>query len=222
MGASFTQELWASIEPIYRAILSHPFLKGLADGTLPEEKFRFYVVQDALYLRDFAKALAAAASHAPKDEWTEFLSRHARETLVAERSLHDSFFKEWGLTPEQVYSTPMAPTNLAYTSYLLRVAYGGSFEEAVASLLPCDWIYVMVGRELEKLGSPNPLYQRWIETYSSEEFWAVVEELRRIVEAVSQEASPALKEAMKSHFITTSRYEWMFWDMAWRMESWPV
>jgi len=222
MGASFTQELWASIEPVYQAILSHPFLKGLADGTLLEEKFRFYVVQDALYLRDFAKALAAAASHAPKDEWTEFLSRHARETLVAERSLHDSFFREWGLTPEQVYSTPMAPTNLAYTSYLLRVAYGGSFEEAVASLLPCDWIYVMVGRELEKVGSPHPLYQRWIETYSSEEFWAVVEEMLKIVEAVSQEAGPALKEIMKGHFITTSRYEWMFWDMAWRMETWPV
>ena len=222
MGASFTQELWASIEPVYQAILSHPFLKGLADGTLPEEKFRFYVVQDALYLRDFAKALAAAASHAPKDEWTEFLSRHARETLIAERSLHDSFFREWGLTPEQVYSTPMAPTNLAYTSYLLRVAYGGSFEEAVASLLPCDWIYVMVGRELEKVGSPHPLYQRWIETYSSEEFWAVVEEMLKIVEAVSQEAGPALKEIMKGHFITTSRYEWMFWDMAWRMETWPV
>lgn len=220
--ATFTQELWASIESIYMAILSHPFLKGLADGSLPEEKFRFYVIQDALYLRDFARALAAAASRSPRDDWTEFLSRHARETLVAERALHDSFFKDWGLAPEQIYSTPMSPTNLAYTSYLLRVAYLGSFEEAVASLLPCDWIYVMVGRELEKKGSPNPLYKRWIDTYASEEFWAIVEELLRIVETVSQWASPALKEIMKNHFITTSRYEWMFWDMAWRMEKWPV
>ncbi|MCS7285902.1 MAG: thiaminase II [Anaerolineae bacterium] len=220
--ASFTQELWASIEPIYQAILSHPFLKGLADGSLPEEKFRFYVIQDALYLRDFARALAAAASRSPKDEWTEFLSRHARETLVAERALHDSFFKDWGLTPEQVYSTPIAPTNLAYTSYLLRVAYLGSFEEAVASLLPCDWIYLMVGRELEKTGSPHPLYKRWIETYSSEEFSAVVEELRKIVETVSAWAGPELQGIMRAHFVTTSRYEWMFWDMAWRMESWPI
>ncbi len=222
MGKGFTLELWESIEPIYRAILSHPFLRGLADGSLPEEKFRFYVVQDALYLRDFARALAAAASRSPRDEWTEFLSRHARETLVAERALHDSFFREWGLAPEHVYSAPMAPTNLAYTSYLLRVVYLGSFEEAVASLLPCDWIYFMVGRELEKMGSPNPLYRRWIETYASEEFRAVVEELRGIVEAVSQKAGPELKEAMRNHFTTTSRYEWMFWDMAWRMESWPV
>lgn len=220
--ASFTQELWASIEPIYQSILSHPFLKGLADGSLPEEKFRFYVVQDALYLRDFARALAAAASRSPRDEWTEFLSRHAREALVAERALHDSFFKEWGLTSEQVYSTPMAPTNLAYTSYLLRVAYLGSFEEAVASLLPCDWIYLMVGRELERTGSPHPLYKRWIETYSSEEFSAVVEELRKIVETVSGWASSELQGLMRAHFVTTSRYEWMFWDMAWRMESWPI
>ena len=116
----------------------------------------------------------------------------------------------------------MAPTNLAYTSYLLRVACLGSFEEAVASLLPCDWIYVMVGRELEKTGSPNPLYRRWIDTYASEEFWAVVEEMRGIVETVSGRATPELKGLMKAHFVTTSRYEWMFWDMAWRLESWPI
>ncbi|HID87136.1 MAG TPA: thiaminase II [Anaerolineae bacterium] len=222
MEKRFTHQLWEGITPIYQAILRHPFVTGLTDGSLPEERFRFYAVQDALYLRDFAKALAAAAASAPRDEWTEFLSEHARDVLVVERALHDSFFREWDLTPEQVYATPIAPTNLAYTSYLLRVAHGAGFEEAVAALLPCDWIYIEVGRELVKKGSPNPLYQRWIDTYASEEFQAIVQRLIEIVDAVAEGLSESRLEVLRHHFTVASRYEWMFWDMAWRMEAWPL
>lgn len=222
MEKKFTNQLWEGITPIYRAILTHPFVMGLMDGTLSEDRFRFYVIQDAHYLRDFAKSLAAAAASAPRDEWTEFLSEHARDTLVVERALHDGFFREWNLTPEQVYATPVAPTNLAYTSYLLRMAHSASFEEAVAALLPCDWIYVQVGRELEKKGSPNPLYQRWIDTYASEEVWAIVQKLIGIVDAAVEGLSEFRQEVLRHHFTVASRYEWMFWDMAWRMEAWPL
>ena len=222
MEKKFTNQLWEGITPIYRAILTHPFVMGLVDGTLSEDRFRFYVIQDAHYLRGFAKSLAAAAASAPRDEWTEFLSEHARDTLVVERALHDGFFREWNLTPEQVYATPVAPTNLAYTSYMLRMARGASFEEAVAALLPCDWIYVQVGRELEKKGSPNPLYQRWIDTYASEEVWAIVQKLIGIVDAAVEGLSEFRQEVLRHHFTVASRYEWMFWDMAWRMETWPL
>ena len=222
MEKKFTNQLWEGITPIYRAILTHPFVMGLMDGTLSEDRFRFYVIQDAHYLRGFAKSLAAAAASAPRDEWTEFLSEHARDTLVVERALHDGFFREWNLTPEQVYATPVAPTNLAYTSYMLRMAHGASFEEAVAALLPCDWIYVQVGRELEKKGSPNPLYQRWIDTYASEEVWAIVQKLIGIVDAAVEGLSEFRQEVLRHHFTVASRYEWMFWDMAWRMEAWPL
>jgi thiaminase/transcriptional activator TenA len=222
MEKKFTNQLWEGITPIYRAILTHPFVMGLVDGTLSEDRFRFYVIQDAHYLRDFAKSLAAAAASAPRDEWTAFLSEHARDTLVVERALHDGFFREWNLTPEQVYATPVAPTNLAYTSYMLRMARGASFEEAVAALLPCDWIYVQVGRELEKKGSPNPLYQRWIDTYASEEVWAIVQKLIGIVDAAVEGLSEFRQEVLRHHFTVASRYEWMFWDMAWRMEAWPL
>jgi thiaminase/transcriptional activator TenA len=221
-GKRFTDELWNSVQSVYEAILRHPFVTGLADGTLSEDRFRFYVVQDALYLRDFARALDLVAAKSPSDAWTEFLSEHARETLVVERALHDSFFKDWGLTAESVYSTPAAPTNLAYTSYLLRVAAVGSFEEGVTALLPCDWIYVSVGKELEQKGSPNPLYQRWIDTYASEEFWTVVKHLIDLVDEAAHGLDPGRLAVLRRHFVTTSRYEWMFWDMAWRLESWPV
>ena len=103
---STTGALWRAIEPIYAAILAHPFLRGLTDGSLPGETFRFYAVQDALYLRDFARALSLAAAHAPREEWIIMLNEHAAGALTVERTLHESFFKDWGLTPEAVAATP--------------------------------------------------------------------------------------------------------------------
>ncbi|HZO39406.1 MAG TPA: thiaminase II [Methylomirabilota bacterium] len=219
---AFTKELWQSIEPIYAAILRHPFLRGLTDGSLPRESFKFYAVQDALYLREFARALSLAGAKAPEDDWIIMFNEHAAGALKVERSLHESFFQEFGLTHEAVASTPMAPTNLAYTSYLLAVAYGRPFHEALAAVLPCYWIYWEVGKELERAGSADPLYKRWIGTYASEEFGSVVRDVLAAADKVAECLTPAEREAMRGHFVTTSRYEWMFWDMGLRRETWPT
>jgi thiaminase (transcriptional activator TenA) len=218
---AFTGELWKSIEPIYAAILRHPFLRGLTDGSLPRESFKFYAVQDALYLREFARALSLAGARAPQDDWIIMFNEHAAGALKVERSLHESFFQEFGLTSEGVASTPLAPTNLAYTSYLLAVAYGSPFHEAIAALLPCYWIYWEVGKELERVGSADPLYKRWIGTYASEEFGSVVRAVLASADQVAAGLTPLERDAMRRHFITTSRYEWMFWDMGLRREAWP-
>jgi thiaminase (transcriptional activator TenA) len=218
----FTRELWDGISPIYDAILRHPFVAGLTDGSLPRESFRFYAVQDALYRRDFARALSIAGARAPRDEWIIMFNEHAAGALRVERALHESFFSEWRLTPEELVATPLAPTNLAYTSYLLAVAYAAPFHEAVAALLPCYWIYWEVGKALETKGSPDPLYARWIGTYASGEFGAVVRAVLEATDATAARLGTAERETMRRHFTTTSRYEWMFWEMGYRRESWPV
>src|SRR3954467_12769933 len=171
---TFTDELWQSIRPIYAAILRHPFLLGLADGSLSRDAFRSYVIQDAHYLRDFARALSIAAARAPREDWIIMFNEHAAGALRVERSLHETFFRDFGLTEKDVAAIPLAPTNLAYTSYLLAVAYAAPFHEALAALLPCYWIYWEVGKELERAGSADPLFSRWIGTYASEEFGSVV------------------------------------------------
>ncbi|HEV8458307.1 MAG TPA: thiaminase II [Methylomirabilota bacterium] len=219
---AFTGELWKSIEPIYAAILRHPFVTGLTDGSLPRESFRFYAVQDALYLRDFARALSLAGARAPRDEWIIMFNEHAAGALRVERALHEGFFKEFGLAPEDVAATPLAPINLAYTSYLLAVAYGAPFHEAVGALLPCYWIYWEVGKELERRGSPDPLYARWIGTYASDEFGGIVRAVLECADTLAPRLQAQEREAMTRHFVTTSRYEWMFWDMGYRREAWPV
>jgi len=219
---TFTDELWQSIAPIYAAILRHPFVRGLTDGSLARQAFQSYVIQDAHYLRDFARALSIAAARAPREDWIIMLNEHSAGALRVERSLHETFFREFGLSEKDVAAVPYAPTNLAYTSYLLAVAYGAPFHEGLAALLPCYWIYWEVGKELERTGSRDPLFGRWIATYASEEFGSVV---RAVLEATNQTAAGLTDEqraAMRRHFVTTSRYEWMFWDMGYRIESWPV
>src|SRR5262245_66118547 len=111
---SFTRECWNAIAPIYAAILRHPFVTGLTDGSLPRDRFLFYAVQDALYLREFARGLSLAGARAPRDEWIVMFNQHAAGALEVERALHEGFFKELGLSPAEVAGTPLAPTNQAY------------------------------------------------------------------------------------------------------------
>lgn len=218
----YTEQLWQVATPIYQAILRHPFITGLTDGTLPREAFEFYVVQDAHYLRHFAQCLSILAAKAPSEHWMMEFNDHAKNAIVVERSLHEGFFKEFGLLPEQVYATPLAPTCLAYTHYLLAVCYARPFHEGLSAVLPCYWIYWEVGKHLEQCGSPNPLYQRWIDTYASEEFGTIVQTVLAITDAVAESLTETQRTAMQEHFVISSRFEWMFWDMGYRQEQWAV
>lgn len=221
-AGSTTASLWQAITDVYAKILAHPFITGLTDGSLPQEVFQFYVVQDAHYLREYARALAVCAAKAPAEADIEMFAEHAAGAMAVERALHDSFFADFGMPPQAVAATPMAPVNQAYTSYLLATAYGGSFPEALGAVLPCYWIYWEIGKELIQRGSPDPLYQRWLDTYGGEEFAAVVRQVLALTDRIGPELSDVERERLRAHFILTSRYEWMFWDMAWRQEAWPV
>jgi thiaminase/transcriptional activator TenA len=211
--------LWADVESTYAAILAHPFLAGLADGSLPRAAFRHYIAQDAHYLRGYAKALAACAAKAPDEDATVMFARHAAGAIAAERELHASLMADLGGLPK---NEPVAPTTRAYVSYLMATVLGGSYAEAVGAVLPCYWIYARVGEALLAAGSPDPLYARWIAMYGGEAFQAVVDAVLAETDRVGATLSPAELDRMREHFTTTSRYEWMFWDAGWRREEWPV
>ena len=136
MSDSFTSELWQSVSGIYEAILSHPFLTGLTDGSLAEESFAFYVIQDSLYLKQYGHTLAAIASRAPDASETEMFARHFIGVVAVEQQLHDTLLAELGIDPGVADGAEMAPTTLAYTSYLLATARGGSYAEGVGAVLP--------------------------------------------------------------------------------------
>lgn len=220
--ARLRDELWTSIDSIYAAILEHPFVTGLTDGSLPQEQFRHYVVQDSHYLRGYARALTVCAAKAPTDEDTRMFAQHATDMVAVEQQMHADFSAQLGGSAEGSAGEAVAPTTRAYVSYLLATCYGGSFAEGFGAVLPCYWIYARVGEELLARSSPDPLYARWIETYGGEEFQAIVEAVLNLTDRLGADLSLVETARMRDHFVTTSRYEWMFWDAAWRLESWPV
>ena len=220
--APFSEALFQRIEGIYRRILIHPFLQGLTNGALSEEAFRFYAVQDALYLRDFSRGLSLLAAKSPTDDTAIMFNDHAKNAIVVERALHGSFFAQWQLSEQDIYATPLAPNNLLYTSYLLRVAYERPFHEGLGAFLPCFWIYWEVGKELERQGSPVPIYQQWIGTYASDEFASGVRQVIALADDVAETLTAEQRERMTEHFVMTSRFEYMFWDMGYRQQAWEL
>jgi thiaminase/transcriptional activator TenA len=219
---TFTEGLWAGSADIFAAILAHPFITGLTDGTLPEAAFAHFVLQDGLYLRDYARALAVVASRAPDSATMQMFARHAADAVAAELELHSALLPELGISVAQAQAAEPTPVNLAYTSYLLATVRGGSYAEGVGVVLPCYWIYWEVGKELVRRGSPDPRFQRWIDTYSAEEFAAVVRDVIAEADRVGAFLSEPERRQVARHYRTTSRYEWMFWDSAYQQESWPL
>jgi thiaminase/transcriptional activator TenA len=212
--------LWAEAAATYAAILEHPFLAGLTDGGLDSDAFAHYVVQDAYYLHDFARALTVVASKAPTHVGVGMFARHAAGTVEVELALHESLMAELGI--QNTNAMPVAPTTRAYTSYLLATAHGGTFAEGFAAVLPCYWVYAEVGSELVNRGSPDPRYRRWIDTYAGDDYQSIVAEVLALADDVGQTLGAAEEARARAHFATTVRYEWMFWDAAWRREVWPV
>ena len=214
---AFTGELWDAAAPIYDAILELPFNVELAAGTLDRERFRFYIVQDSLYLADFARALAIVGARLGDLAQGLDYVRFAEGAIIVERALHASYFEEFGV-PEGL---EQSPTCAFYTNFLLATAAHRSVEEAVAALLPCFWIYREVGNAIHRQAAPDNAYRRWIDTYAGEEFAASVDRAIAITDEVAATASDAAHEAMRAAYVRSSRLEWMFWDSAYRMERWP-
>lgn len=220
--AGLTGELWTRVSPTYQAIITHPFLRGLVDGSLSTERFRFYVIQDSHYLRGFSRALALTGARARTADETVLFTNSASNAIAVEQALHAGFIAELELDQSTVASTPRSPTTTAYVDFVLSHASTGSFSEALSGVLACYWIYAEVGSELLAQGSSSSRYQRWIDTYGSEEFRATVARVLDVVDDVGAGAGAAELERMHELFAAGCRYEWMFWDAAWRGETWPI
>ena len=221
---SFADDVERRAEPIRRAILDHPFVAGIGDGTLDVEKFKFYVRQDYVYLVDYSRVLALASARSPDLETMGRFARLLHETLSSEMELHRSYCSRFGITTGELENTTSAPTTLAYTNYLLNVAYRGSYPELVACFLPCQWGYWEIGEHLARKGEPEgaPLYCEWIRMYASEEYRSLADWARSLANRTAQEASPAEVGRMEEAYLTSLRYEYLFWNMAYNMEEWPV
>lgn len=222
MSISFTQEVWARNSRLYQCTLTMPFNRELADGTLSAERFRHYMIQDAHYLVAYGRALAVASARADDADTVVQLAAAAQEAVRVERELHDGFMKQFGVTAEDFAATPLSPSAQHYTSYLLATCWGEPWPVAMAALLPCFWIYAEIGREIHARSQPGNPWQPWIDTYVAEDFHEAVARMRQTVDRVAAASTEAMRERMHAAYAQAARLEWMFWDAAYRLESWPV
>jgi thiaminase/transcriptional activator TenA len=214
----FTDQLWREAEPRWLAIQRHPFLVDLRAGSLPIETFRYYVIQDYHYLEAFGRAVATALAKAPTGE---LLARVARRVMTPiERPLHERLFALAGVDHAEAASAAVSPTNLAYQNHMLATAARGTLGETAAALLPCPWTYHALGDIV--VGVEHPIYSVWAGFYSEGLLAESCRAWRELVDGEVAEAGPRTREAMRQDFHQSMRYEWMFWEMAYRRETWPI
>ena len=213
---SFSKSAWTAIEEIYQSIIEHPFNQELAQGTLAKEKFQFYMKQDSLYLVDFARALAIAASKATTPDDLVLLLDFSKGAILAERGLHEFYFDHYGIQLDVC----KAPGCFSYTNFLISTATHSSYEESLAVLLPCFWIYREVGIHIHNNAAEKNPYQKWIDTYSGDEFQAIVQNAIDLTDRVAEGANTEQTKRMLEAFVGSTRLEGTFWDSAYRLEKW--
>ena len=217
----FTTKARMKAAPYWKGSFQHSFIKGIQDGRLPAEVFRYYLIQDRYYLEHFSRVHLLTAEKASDPEVKALLLLGATHLAQGEQAIRETFFKELHITAAEIKTTPIAPTAYHYVSHMYRQLIDGTVNSAVAGLLPCAWLYQEIGTALIKQGSPNSLYQRWIETYSGEASAKEVQSQCELVNRLFDESPASEQTQMIDAFCVSSQMEFLFWEMSQNLEQWP-
>ena len=217
---SVSTRLHDAAAPVWEACLHHPFVTGIGDGTLDMEKFRYFMLQDYLYLFDYARVFALGVVKARDPELMRVFAANVDAILGGEMKIHRAYMKRLDITEEQVFSIKPALANLSYTNYMLSVAQTGGPMEIVASILACSWSYAEIGQALAAIpgAAEHPFYGEWIRGYASEEYAATNQALIELMDSLAADAGEDQLAYLTDVFVNCSRYELGFWDMAWDVQ----
>lgn len=216
----FSERLYESVKDIWQSYYTHPFVRGIGDGTLDVDKFKFYMIQDYLYLLDYAKVYALGVVKADTEEVMQGFSSMVNNILNGEMSIHRSYMKRLGITSEEVKNAKTSLSNTSYTHYMLAVAHVGNLAELTASLLACMWSYQEIGRNLSKISgsTEHEFYGEWIRGYISKEYQKDTQWVIDLIDNLAEDMSDKQLNKLEEIFINTSKYEYMFWDMSYNKE----
>lgn len=216
---NWSAKAWNAIEDIYADIIDMHFIKELTDGSLPLEKFQFYITQDSRYLDHFGRALSLIGARAHDLQDALAFIRFAEGAVVVENALHGSYFETFAISG----AGDIEPACHHYIHFLKSTAALDAVEVAMAAVLPCFWIYKKVGDHIysNQTSEANP-YKKWIDTYAGEEFGVLVNRAIGICDRAASKCTEEQQLAMINAFITASRLEFDFWDAAYRLRKWNV
>lgn len=217
-----SEQAWAANEQTLHAMRVMPFNAELAAGTLARERFRHYMIQDAVYLVGYARVLSLAAARAPSSAEILEFAQAAQTAIIVERALHANYLDQFGVSAAAIEAARASPACEAYVNFMLAEAATGSFATLVGAILPCFWVYRDVGVHVAKTSPPGNFYQSWIDAYTDESFAAATQRMIAIFDQAHAGAAGGEQARMQDRFAQCCRYEWMFWDAAYRCETWPV
>jgi thiaminase/transcriptional activator TenA len=210
-------------DPIWDAILEHPMVTRLGEGTLDEAPFRYWVRQDYVYLTEYARVFAHGVASAPDLDRMGTFAELLDSTINTEMDLHRAYAADFGISEAALQATEPSPTTRGYTDFLVRTAATGTFGDLVAALLPCMWGFNVTGERLAERGRPDhDGYAEWIDTYAGEEFSELTEWCKDLMDEVWDRSSEPQRDRYRELFGTSARYEYRFWDAAWRQEEWEL
>ena len=175
---SISSQLCKANTDLARACLNHPFVQGIADGSLSKERFSYYVGQDVFFLKAFARAYSIAAAKAP--DWEGFCNLHTLAGGVLEElKLHNKYAARWNV---DIIHVDPGPATRRYTDFLLSTAWANDTGITVVAMSPCMRLYAYLGQELAKLNPLEHQYIDWILTYSSQNIVMLVQQLEQLAD----------------------------------------
>lgn len=204
----------------YEKYLQHPFVKGFGEGTLSEERFRKYLIQDSLYLKDYAKVFASVFMLANSIEDLQFLHTCIGVVMSDETNMHTKYLHDYGLSVYKVDNEVVLPANRAYLDYMLGFIPSNDIKKIFVATLPCTLTYEHIGKELKKRyesNLENNYYKNWIETYAGREFEIFSIKSCELLDRICKDISEEEKEELIQIFLKASEHEMNFWDMCYNI-----
>lgn len=215
-----TDRLYESAREIWEGYHNHPFVTGIGNGTLPLEKFRFFMIQDYLYLYQYSKLFSLGVVKASDHDLMRTFSAMTDATLNGEMQTHKNYMARLGITKSDIAHSRASLVNSSYTNYMLCVGYNGDILDILVAVLSCAWSYEQIGQRLSDYPNAlnHPFYGEWIQSYISHDYHKIVQENIDLVNHYGQAIDEERYHSLEDIFIRCSRYEGQFWEMSWNME----
>lgn len=220
---NFYSEMRSQTDPLWQAILTHPFVAGIGRGDLARDRYEFFLKQDYVYLIEFSRLFALGVAKGNSLSDMRYFGALLQGTLDIEMELHRKTCAAFGISADELELTEPAMITTSYTNLLVRTCYEGNFADIMAVLLPCATGYIEIGKKLKSEGLPqNQFYQDWINTYSSAEFEQFANWLIDRLNQLADEAAPERKKSWLRLYQMSARFEYLFFEMSWNKELWPA
>lgn len=218
---NITERLLNETKDVWKAYNEHPFVLGIQEGTLNKEKFRYYIIQDYLYLEDYAKTFAIGVAKAKSFSTANLFAKYI-SVMNGELNIHNGYLAKLGVTQQEIDSATRSIDNLSYTSYMLRVAYEEGEVEILVAILSCAYSYEVIAKNILN-NNPNAVnddfYGDWVKGYSSKEYEEENIILLKTLDDLTENYTESQIQHLVDIFVACSRYELAFWEMSWMMKE---